>query len=71
MVLRTSDGTELDSGAIRFPRGTAMLPLSMAELPARFSDCVRGWNGGAALLNQLARMERLPNLAGLGAEGFR
>lgn len=71
VVLRTSDGTESDSGAIRFPRGTAMPPLNMAGLPERFTDCVRGWDGSAALLNQLARLERLPNLAWLGAEGSR
>jgi hypothetical protein len=56
----------LDSGEIRFARGSAALPLSEAELHAKFTDCARGWNGGAALLDQLARLERLPELAGLG-----
>jgi 2-methylcitrate dehydratase PrpD len=66
VVLRTSSGAELDSGDIRFPRGNAMLPLSEAELHEKFSDCVRGWNGGAALMDQLTRLEHLPELGGLG-----
>jgi 2-methylcitrate dehydratase PrpD len=66
VVLRTSSGAMLESGDIRFPRGNAMLPMSEAELQEKFNDCVRGWNGGAALMEQLARLEHLPVLRGLG-----
>jgi 2-methylcitrate dehydratase PrpD len=66
VVLRTSGGTMLDSGDIRFPRGNAMLPMTETELHEKFTDCVRGWNGGAALMEQIARLEHLPELRGLG-----
>jgi hypothetical protein len=66
VVLQTSGGARLDSGDIRFPRGNAMLPMTEAELHEKFSDCARGWNGGAALMEQLARLEHLPELGRLG-----
>lgn len=66
VLLHTTSGEVLDSGEIRFPRGAAQNPLEEAELHAKFTDCTRGWNGGAALLEQLSRLETLPALAGLG-----
>ncbi len=59
--IRLADGQELDSGAIRFARGNAQLPLAEAELKAKFMDCLRaaGSGGGERLYDQLAGLDSL------------
>ena len=40
VVLRMKDGRMLDSGAVRFARGNAQMPLDDDALRAKFSDCL-------------------------------
>jgi aconitate decarboxylase len=61
VVVETTDGRRLDSGDVRYPRGHARLPLSDAELDAKFRDCAI--HGGVAEPSVL--LERLHNLADL------
>lgn len=39
VVIETRDGRRLDSGPVRYPRGHFRLPLTDAELDAKFLDC--------------------------------
>lgn len=68
VVIETTGGT-LDSGPIRYPRGHARLPLSEAELAAKFLDCAR--HGGArepeALLERLRRLDEADSVRDLAA----
>ncbi|MBU6269253.1 MAG: MmgE/PrpD family protein [Sphingomonadales bacterium] len=52
--IETRDGRVLDSGSVRHPRGSARLPLSDAELDAKFRDCAR--HGGVDPEPWLARL---------------
>ncbi len=59
--IRLTDGRELDTGEIRFARGNAKLPLTDADLKAKFMDCAAaaGSGGGERLYAQLAALESL------------
>jgi aconitate decarboxylase len=60
VTIETVDGRRLNSGAIRYARGHARLPLSEAALEEKFLDCARhGHVDGAELLAKLKRMETL------------
>ena len=60
VTIETLDGRRLNSGAIRYARGHARLPLSDAALEEKFLDCARhGQVDGAELLAKLRRMETL------------
>jgi 2-methylcitrate dehydratase PrpD len=53
--LKLRNGQTLDSGDIRFARGNAMLPLRVADLQAKFMDCVHNAPvDGARLFEQLS-----------------
>jgi 2-methylcitrate dehydratase PrpD len=63
VTIETLDGRRLHSGAIRYARGHAKLPLSAAALEEKFLDCARhGHARGAELLEKLKRMETLPKI---------
>ncbi len=57
-----SNGRVLDSGDIRFARGNALLPLSKADLDAKFRDCTEGVEGRDQLLHLLTSMEQQNSL---------
>lgn len=57
-----SNGRVLDSGDIRFARGNALLPLSKADLDAKFRDCTEGVDGRDQLLHLLTSMEQQNSL---------
>jgi 2-methylcitrate dehydratase PrpD len=64
--IEMDDGTRLDSGDIRFARGHARLPLTAAELKAKFLDCCDGANLDAErLYGMLAGLERVPDVRAL------
>ncbi|MCW1427540.1 MmgE/PrpD family protein [Novosphingobium sp. JCM 18896] len=69
VVIETRDGGRLDSGPIRYPRGHARLPLSDADLDAKFLDCARhgGLAEAAGLLERLRGLETLADLSELCA----
>jgi aconitate decarboxylase len=69
VVMEARGGRVLDSGPIRYPRGHARLPLSDADLDAKFLDCAAHGRvaDGAALLERLHRLERLSDLSELAA----
>lgn len=70
VVIETNDGRSFDSGEVRFARGHAKLPLSLAQLREKFVDCValgRTTSGmdeatGVALYEKLAALERQGNV---------
>jgi len=67
VIIETRDGGRLDSGPVRHPRGHARLPLSDAELDAKFLDCAsHGGHTDPAKL--LARLHDLRQVADLRAE---
>jgi 2-methylcitrate dehydratase PrpD len=62
--IRTTTGREL-AQEVRFPRGNAMLPLTLEELREKFMDCAAGAPvDGAQLFDRLCTLETAPNLAG-------
>jgi aconitate decarboxylase len=69
VVMEARGGRVLDSGPIRYPRGHARLPLSDADLDAKFLDCAAHGQvaDGAALLERLHRLEGLSDLSELAA----
>lgn len=68
VMIDTHDGRRLDSGPVRYPRGHARLPLSDADVDAKFLDCAHhAGTDGAALLERLRHLDRLDNLRELGA----
>ncbi len=68
VVIELNDGTRLDSGAVRFARGNAKLPLREADLEAKFLDCAAGAAGldAGSLYRQLASLGAQGSLRGLG-----
>jgi len=71
VVIELNDGRRLDAGAIRFARGNARLPLSEADLEAKFLDCTKGAEDldAASLYRQLAQLGEQGSLRGLGNGG--
>lgn len=67
VTVRLKDGRTLDSGDIRFARGSARLPLAEAELHGKFLDCARvGGEGDApGLLARLTALQDLDDAAQL------
>ena len=49
-------------GDIRFARGNALIPLSKADLDAKFRDCTEGVEGRDQLLHLLTSMEQQNSL---------
>ncbi len=47
VALELRDGRVLRSGEIRYPRGHAHLPVSDADLRAKFTDCMDTWRAAA------------------------
>lgn len=43
VVITMTDGSLLDTGDIRFPRGHAELPLAESDLRAKFDECLNVW----------------------------
>jgi aconitate decarboxylase len=64
VVIACTDGRELDSGPLRYPRGHARLPLSGGELDAKFLDCARhgGVTDPAELLAKLHALDEEPDM---------
>jgi 2-methylcitrate dehydratase PrpD len=69
--LHLTDGRTLDSGEVHAARGDASLPLSDAEIKAKFIDCTRGIDAAAQqdLLGALLRLDELGTLDGLALAG--
>lgn len=67
VTVRLKDGRTLDSGEIRFARGSAHLPLTSADLRAKFLDCARlGGEGDAeGLLSRLSALQQLGDVSQL------
>lgn len=68
--IRLADGTVLESGPVRYAKGHARNPLELAELRAKFSDCVGEALAQArrdALFERLSRLETLADTAVLYA----
>ena len=64
------DGRSLDSGAIRFARGNAQLPLRDGELQAKFLDCARAAShiNAPSLYAKLAKLDSITDLNLLARE---
>ena len=62
--IRLADGRTIDSGEIRFARGNAKLPLTEADLKAKFLDCLSAAPqvNAMALYEQLSRLESVRDL---------
>ncbi len=43
VIITLTDGSVLDTGDIRFPRGHAKLPLAENDLRAKFDECLNVW----------------------------
>jgi len=67
VALKLRDGRVLDSGAIRFARGNAQLPLRDEELRTKFMDCTSTvtYLDPAALFERLTRLESLGSISEL------
>ena len=65
VTIELADGRRLDSGPVRHPRGHARLPLTDAELDAKFRDCAAhgGHPDPDRLLERLHAIETVPDLA--------
>lgn len=63
VVVETDDGTQFDSGDIRFARGHAQLPLTRGELEAKLIACVSPQERDMAV-NLIARLRRLMQTSG-------
>lgn len=62
--IELTDGTVLDSGPIRFPRGHAKLPLPREDIVAKWHGCLAGDNDPQQeLLEGLAHMGSTPSSA--------
>lgn len=64
IVIELRDGRRLDTGPITQIRGDADLPLSRAELQAKFADCLRIGNPhlpSPRLFDALMSLERMPH----------
>jgi aconitate decarboxylase len=63
------DGRVVDTGDIRFAKGSARLPLTDDELRHKFIDCVSGARDvdGERLYATLFSLERCPDVRGIGA----
>jgi 2-methylcitrate dehydratase PrpD len=61
------DGRSLDSGAVRFARGHATLPLGDADLRSKFMDCAAhgGYGDADALYDRLATLATIPDMRSL------
>ena len=68
--IKLAQGTVLDSGAVRFARGNAALPLSAAELSDKFLDCAAGVThpNPGHLLEQLWELDQINDLRRLGCD---
>lgn len=62
VLIELQDGRRLESGPIRFARGHARLPLSEADIHAKFLGCVAAHETEAAqaLLDRLSQLGRQP-----------
>ena len=73
VVIETNDGRWFDSGEVRFARGHAKLPLSLAQLREKFVDCIAIGSStsgidqaaGVALYERFAGLERQGNVRNL------
>ncbi len=65
--IELNDGRRLDTGEIRFARGNAKLPLTAAELNAKFFDCATGAGdlNAASLYERLNAIEELDSVRDL------
>jgi aconitate decarboxylase len=62
--VKLADGTELDSGQVRYAKGDPQAPLSADQLWVKFEDCV-AWSG--LKLDAKNVFAQLQNLEKLGA----
>lgn len=64
VVVTMNDGTRIDSGAIRFARGHASIPLTPQQLRAKFMDCAAALGAPAAarLFDRLQGLASLPDV---------
>ncbi|OGA77316.1 MAG: hypothetical protein A3G81_09380 [Betaproteobacteria bacterium RIFCSPLOWO2_12_FULL_65_14] len=71
VVLDLADGRTLDSGEIRFARGSAQRPLQPQELEAKFMDCAAGAEGvdAGVLHDRLRGLDTLGSVRGLRETG--
>jgi 2-methylcitrate dehydratase PrpD len=70
VTIRLADGTVLESGPVRYAKGHARHPLGLAELWAKFCDCVGDALAPArrdAFFGRLSRLETLGDTAALYA----
>lgn len=69
VTIKLKNGRELDTGEIRFARGSANLPLDEADLKRKFDDCTQDARDlpAQALYQRLLDFASLPNVRGLTA----
>jgi aconitate decarboxylase len=69
VTLKMKNGAELDTGEIRFARGSAKLPLSDGDLRRKFLDCAASAPdlGAENLYEQLMALQALSDVRGLTA----
>ena len=60
--IKLKNGRELDTGDIRFARGSAKLPLSEAELKGKFMDCASERADAQSIHERLSNLERVANV---------
>ncbi len=67
VTIKLKDGREIDTGEIRFARGSAKLPLAADELQRKFKDCVSDARDFAAdrVYDRLLALESLTNVSDL------
>lgn len=72
VVLHMKDGRALDTGDIRFARGSAKLPLAADDLRSKFLDCARvgGVTDAEGLYGRLGALQELGDVGAL-APGHR
>jgi 2-methylcitrate dehydratase PrpD len=69
VVIETADGSRLDSGPLRYPKGHARRKLDDTELAAKFVDCARhgGHDAPESLLEKLQSLDELNSIRELFA----
>lgn len=67
VVIKLKNGRELDTGEIRFARGSAKLPLSATELQRKFMDCASERSDAQSIYDRLASLERVSDVTTLSS----
>lgn len=72
VVIETCDGSRLDSGDIRYPKGHSKRPLSDGEIDAKFLDCAGqgGIQDAAGMLERLHIIDRSETIGSLFGHGL-